>query len=70
MDLSCHVCGEQVAPGDDGKVRLEGISHIDTPKAWVWGPVIVHDDCRLHLETPHDDKIGLDYMALSERMTP
>lgn len=69
MDVTCHVCHEQVEAGCDGKVQLEGVSHVDTPKAWVWGPVVVHDDCRLGLETPFDDKIGLEYMALSERMT-
>jgi hypothetical protein len=70
MDLSCHVYGEQVAPGDDGKIRLEGIPHIDTPKAWVWGPVVIHDNCRLRLKTPFDDQLGEAYMALWERMMP
>lgn len=64
------MCGEQVTPGNDGKIQLEGISHVNAPKAWVWGPVIVHDDRRLRLKTPFDDKIGLEYMALRERMTP
>ncbi|MCA1603463.1 MAG: hypothetical protein LC776_18085 [Acidobacteria bacterium] len=58
-----------VEPGDDGKVQIEGVSHVDTPKAWVWGPVVVHDPCRLDLKTPLDDKIGQEYMALWERMT-
>jgi hypothetical protein len=70
MDFNCHVCHRLVAPGHDGKVQIEGISHIDTPKAWVWGPVVVHDNCRLDLKTPFDDKIGLIYMALWQRMTP
>jgi hypothetical protein len=70
MDLNCHVCHKPVVPGHDRKVQIEGISHVKTPKAWVWGPVIVHDDCRLRLTTPFDDEVGQDYMTLSERMTP
>jgi hypothetical protein len=70
MDWNYHICHKPVVPGFDRMVQLEGISHVDTPKAWVWGPGIVHDDCRLRLTTPFDDKVGQDYMALSERMTP
>lgn len=70
MGFTCHVCHQHVEAGRDGKVQLEGVSHVGTPKAWVWGPVVVHDDCRVQVKTPFDDKIGLEYMALSERMTP
>ena len=69
MDMTCHVCHELVEPGGDGKVQIEGVAHVDTPKAWVWGPVVVHDPCRLNLKTPFDDKIGGEYMTLWERMT-
>ncbi len=70
MDFACHVCHEQVEPDDDGKVQVEGVSHVDMPKAWVWGPVVVHDQCRLRVKTPFDDRVGGEYMALWERVTP
>ena len=58
MDFTCHVCHERVEAGRDGKVQLEGVSHVDTPKAWIWGPVVVHDHCRVQVKTPFDDQIG------------
>lgn len=31
MDFTCHVCHEHVEAGRDGKVQLEGVSHVDAP---------------------------------------
>lgn len=70
MDTSCYVCHEPVAPGRDGQMQCEGIYRLGKPEAWVWGPVVVHDECRLDVKTPFDEKVGLDYMAAWERVAP
>jgi hypothetical protein len=51
-------------------MQCEGISRIGKPEAWVWGPVVVHDECRLDVKTPFDEKGGLDYVAAWERVAP
>ncbi len=63
MTYNCEVCGKPIEPNSDGKIRTEGITHQSTPKAWVWGPVTVHEECRLLLKTPYDDQIGAGYKA-------
>ncbi len=68
MTYTCHVCRQTVQPDAEGKVRLEGITQGDS-LAWVWGPVSVHEDCRLRLTTPYDDRLGVGYVATWERMT-
>jgi len=68
MDYTCHVCSQPIEPDSEGKVRLEGITPEDS-RAWVWGPVTVHEDCRLRLTTPYDDRIGAGYAATRQRMT-
>lgn len=68
MTYTCHVCGQAVQPDAEGKVRLEGITPADS-KAWVWGPVPLHEDCRVSLTTPYDDQIGDGYVATWQRMT-
>ena len=65
---TCHVCSQTVHPDDEGTVRLEGITPDDS-KVWVWGPVPVHEDCRLDLTTPYDDRVGNGYTATWQRMT-
>lgn len=66
----CGVCGERIEPDDHGKVRLEGVTHESAPKAWVWGPVPVHEDCRLRLDTPYDEQVGVDgYIRTWQKMT-
>ena len=39
---------------------LEGVTHPSAPKAWVWAPVPVHEDCHLRLQTPYDDQVGTE----------
>jgi hypothetical protein len=63
MEYVCEVCERAVSPDDHGKIRLEGVTHERAPKAWVWGPVPVHDECRLDLQTPYDDQIGAGYIS-------
>jgi hypothetical protein len=55
MRYVCAVCSKEVEPDLRGEVRLEGITEAPKGKAWVWGPVPVHEDCRLELATPYDD---------------
>jgi hypothetical protein len=69
MRYECHVCGAEVAPDARGKIRLEGITHESAPKAWVWGPVPVHEDCRLKLSTPYHDQISTGYISTWQKMT-
>lgn len=70
MDHVCEVCKEHVAPDRRGKVRVEGVTHRSAPKAWVWGPVPCHPDCRLKMSTPYDDQIGSgDYQLTWQDMT-
>lgn len=70
MPTDCYVCGNPVTPGADGKVQLEGVSHVDSPKAWAWGPEVVHDDCGPELTTPLDNRIGVDHQTTWQRMIP
>ncbi len=51
------MCQELVAPDEDGRVRLEGIRLAGT-KQWVWGPVVVYEECRLDLVTPSYGVVG------------
>lgn len=67
----CYVCSRSVAPGRDGKVQREGITTERPPGGWVWGPVVVHDDCRLELTTPLDDLVGDgQFVSTGERVSP
>ena len=68
MEYICDVCMGLVEPDLEGMVRLEGVTPDDS-KAWVWGPVPVHEACRTRLKTPHDAMIGAGYTATSQRMT-
>jgi hypothetical protein len=66
----CEVCGGRIEPDARGKIRLEGVTHESAPKAWVWGPVLVHEHCRLRLQTPYDDRVGIDgYIRTWQKMT-
>lgn len=68
MRYVCHVCGKTVEPDAQGQVRLEGVTEAPKGMVWVWGPVAVHEQCRLLLNTPYDDKIGNGYIATWQRM--
>jgi hypothetical protein len=68
MTHICHVCNETITPDADGRIRVEGITEGANRKAWVWGPVTVHDACRLRLVTPYDDRLGNGYTATWETM--
>jgi hypothetical protein len=66
----CEVCGERIQPDHQGKIRLEGVTHANARKAWLWGPVPVHEDCRLRLRTPYDDQVGVEgYIRTWQKMT-
>jgi hypothetical protein len=69
MEYTCAVCHQGIEPDVRGKIRLEGVTHTKAPKAWVWGPVPVHEDCRLTLQTPYDDQVGTDYIRTWQKMT-
>ena len=69
MKYVCAVCDRHIEPDPQGKVRLEGVTHRKAPKAWVWGPVPVHEDCRLTLQTPYDGEVGIDYVRTWQKMT-
>ena len=64
----CEVCKQPINPDARGKIRVEGVTHVSAPKAWVWGPVTVHEECRLHLHTPYEDQIGDGYISTWEMM--
>jgi hypothetical protein len=68
MEYVCEVCKKPITPDARGKIRLEGVTHKSAPKAWVWGPVAVHDECRLNLCTPYDDQIGAGYTSIWQMM--
>jgi hypothetical protein len=66
----CFVCSRFIRPGADGLIQFEGVSDAKT-NMWVWGPVPVHDPCRLVLSTPFDTSIGNGaYLPAWERRTP
>lgn len=70
MEYRCEVCSERILPDDEGKIRVEGVTRASAPKAWVWGPVPCHDECRTLLRTPFDDQIGDgDYISTWQKMT-
>lgn len=66
--LRCYVCAGPVQPDGAGQVRLEGITEPDKSHDWVWGPVVVHEDCRVHVTTPYDEEIGGRYCATWEKV--
>ncbi len=65
MEYTCEVCKKAISPDAHGKIRLEGVTHVGAPKAWVWGPVAAHEECRVHLRTPIEDEIGADWVYIS-----
>lgn len=68
MEYVREVCKERIYPNASRKIRLEGVTHASAPKAWVWGPVTVHEECRLYLRSPYEDQIGDGYIATWEMM--
>lgn len=44
--ITCFVCGLQIEPDAEGRVRYEGTVWPDSQE-WAWGPVPVHDACRM-----------------------
>jgi hypothetical protein len=62
----CVVCGAPVAPDADGTVRSVGLAPREAPRLWVWGPAVVHDECRYDLCTPLDDRTG--YLPVEQRV--
>ncbi len=62
----CTVCGGPVLPDADGTVRIVGLAPREAPRLWVWGPAVVHDECRYDLRTPLDDRTG--YLPVEQRV--
>lgn len=62
----CSVCGRTVAPDADGTVRIVGLAPREAPRLWVWGPAVVHDECRYDVRTPLDDRTG--YLPVEQRI--
>jgi hypothetical protein len=60
------VCGRPVAPDADGTVRIVGLAPREAPRLWVWGPAVVHDECRYDVRTPLDDRTG--YLPVEQRI--
>ncbi len=67
FDPRCHVCGSTVRADAEGVVQAMGLAPRDAPQLWVWGPVVIHPECREHLETPHNG--DTDYVPISARVT-
>ena len=57
----CYVCKQVIEPDAQGMIRVEGVTELPRGKAWVWGPEPVHEDCRLDLKTPYDDRDGFKH---------
>jgi hypothetical protein len=62
----CPVCLHPVAPDADGTVRVVGLAPREAPRLWVWGPAVVHDECRYDVRTPLDDRTG--YLPVEQRV--
>ncbi|MCD2190240.1 hypothetical protein [Actinomycetospora soli] len=62
----CPVCLAAVAPDPDGTVRVVGLAPREAPRLWVWGPAVVHDECRYDVRTPLDDRTG--YLPVEQRV--
>ena len=63
---ACTVCGRPVVPDADGTVRIVGLAPREAPRLWVWGPAVVHDECRYDVRTPLDDRTG--YLPVEQRV--
>lgn len=65
MDRICVVCNN---PIDEAQIRLEGVtvSSDDANRPWLWGPLTVHEDCRIRLRTPWEPFLGNGYMSTWE----
>jgi hypothetical protein len=66
VSAPCSVCGRAVAPDADGTVGIVGLAPREAPRVWVWGPAVVHDECRYDVRTPHDDHTG--YLLVEQRV--
>lgn len=62
----CAVCDRPVVPDADGTVRIVGLAPREAPRLWVWGPAVVHDECRYEVRTPLDDSTG--YLPVEQRI--
>ena len=65
-DAVCVACARPVAPDADGTVRIVGLAPREAPRLWVWGPAVVHDECRYDVRTPLDDRTG--YLPVEQRV--
>ena len=63
---TCPVCGRPVPPAADGTVQVVGLAPREAPRVWVWGPAVVHDECRYDVRTPLDDRTG--YLPVEQRV--
>lgn len=70
MIPNCYVCDKPLQLDKLGRVRLEGVTVGSGKGPWVFGPVLVHDPCRLELKTPYDERVGDGrYMATWQLLT-
>jgi hypothetical protein len=65
MDRLCTICENPIT---GPKIRLEGVtaSSDDPDRPWLWGPLTVHDNCRLDIRSPWEPFIGNGYMLTWE----
>ena len=66
VPVRCAVCAQPVTPDADGTVRIVGLAPREAPRLWVWGPAVVHDECRYDVRTPLDDHTG--YLPVEQRV--
>lgn len=57
----CAVCLEEITTPT---VRMEGVERDEAAGGgYVWGPVPVHEACRVHVRTPYDDRLGAGFVS-------
>ena len=62
----CYFCKQSIAPDAQGMISREGVTEQSKGQNWVWGPEPVHEECRLNLKTPFDDREG--YIHTGEKI--
>jgi hypothetical protein len=60
--VRCHVCPDPITTD---VVRFESVETDDG--RCVWGPVAVHEQCRLLIRTPFDGRLGAGFVAIGDK---
>jgi hypothetical protein len=68
MTFDCFVCHQLITSEHQKGWWVEGVTHQKT-RIWVWGPVLVHYDCRMELKTPIDPIALSPYQATSSQVS-